>query len=183
MPGPLKCLMTRFPHRGSYRSQEKDEGVSWNTQKKCCWVWGNWLVLSLWWFNVCVSLLMCFAVWSGKVLFTSGLVEHLCSLSIKSLSTQRFYAWAWLHSYAAMPKLWEAGKTNDLLVSWFGLAKVPVQSKSKKWLPTPESMRYPKSFGVDVHCILNGDHYQNIARSPASTTNLSTSRYGIPAVS
>ena len=85
---PLSALWLATSSR-LIASQEKDEGVSWSRQKKCCWVWCNWLVLSLWWFNVCVSLLMCFAVWSGKVLFTSGLVEHLCSLSIKSLSTQR----------------------------------------------------------------------------------------------
>lgn len=132
-------------------SQEKDEGVSWSRQKNAAGVWGNWPVLSLWWFNVWCFVLMCFAVWSGKVLFTSGLVEHLCSLSIKSLSTQRlcenytiqqhvFNAWTWLRSYAqtlgggAQKNSWLVG----LLILGWG-KKSLVQSKSKKWFTNSPS--------------------------------------------
>lgn len=71
--------------------------------------------------------------------------------------------------YTAMPKLWEGGPQNKWLVRSLvigaGEKKSLVQSKSKKWFTNSRVDEiYPKSFGVDVHCILNGNHYQNIAR-------------------
>ena len=58
--------------------------------------------------------------------------------------------------YAASPKLWAGGKTNDLLVSWFVLAKVPVQSKSKNGSPTYSQVNeISKSFGVDMYCVVS----------------------------